>query len=121
MAVLHSREAAPALAGSGSSKSVLLGGGDTKTGSKRHAARQRLVRLTARLDALAVWRDDLLCRIAVAEEKLHADGNLYFSRLYPDEMDDLFDAVAAWRLAAARVVLDLAPERRGGAPRRADA
>ena len=74
---------------------------------KSHAARQRLVRLTARLDALATWRDDLLDRIAVAEEKLYADGNLYFSRLYPDEMDDLIDAVAAWRLAAARVVVDL--------------
>ena len=73
---------------------------------KSHAA-QRLNRLTAKLDALAVWRDDLLERIAVAEEKLHADGNLYFSRLYPDELDDLIDATRAWRIAAARVALDL--------------
>lgn len=65
-----------------------------------------LRRLTARLDALAAWRDDLLARIAVAKEKLHADGNLYFSRLYPDELDDLIDAVRAWRLTAARVVVD---------------
>ena len=80
---------------------------DTGQDSKSHAARQRLVRLTAQLDALAVRRDDLLDRSAVAEEKLHADGNLYFSRLYPDELDDLIDAVRAWRLAAAGVVLKL--------------
>ena len=76
---------------------------------KSHAA-QRLNRFTAKLDALATWRDDLLDRIAVAEDKLHADSNLYFSRLYPDELDDLIDAVRAWRLVAARVALDLGSE-----------
>lgn len=69
--------------------------------------RVRLHRLVAKLDALVIWRDDLLDRVAVAEEKLHADGNLYFSRLYPDELDALIDGVRAWRLAAGRVVLDL--------------
>ena len=86
---------------------------------KTHAARQRLNWLTAKLDALAVWKADLQHRIAIAEAKLHTDGNLYFSRLYSDEMDDLIDAVAAWRLAAARVVLDLDAKGLGdGAERR---
>ena len=68
---------------------------------KSHAARQRLVRLNARLDALCVWRDDIQARIEHAKQ-LFERGSLY-----PDQLEDLQDAVRAWRLAAAGVVLEL--------------
>ena len=106
--------AAPDISGNGSLQADRLAGAiyqrDTESRRQVQELRRRAVRLrhlTAKLDALADWKADLQHRIAVAEEKLHADGNLYFSRLYPDEIDDLIDAIAAWRLTAARVVVDL--------------
>ena len=62
-------------------------------------AAQRLNRLTARLGALCVWRDDILDRIDTAQD-LQDRG-----ALFPLEQDG--DAVAAWRLAAGGVVLDI--------------
>ena len=67
---------------------------------KSHAA-LRLNRLTAKLDALAVWRDDLADRIDRAMQMQDAGC------LFHIEIDDLADAVRVWRLAAARVALDL--------------
>ena len=68
---------------------------------KSHAARQRLVRLTARLDAMVIWRDDIQRRIEHARE-LQERG-----ALFAQEQDDLIDAVRSWRLTCARVVLNL--------------
>ena len=68
---------------------------------KSHAA-QRLNRLTSRLDGLAIWRDDILDRIDHAKQMQDAGC------LFAAEQDDLIDAVKAWKLAAARVALDLA-------------
>ena len=62
-------------------------------------------RLTAVLDAVAVRRDDLLDRIDRAMQ-LQERG-----ALFAIEQDDLIDATAAWRLAAARVALDLSAGR----------
>ena len=67
---------------------------------KSHAA-QRLNRLTARLDALCVSKEDIERRIAIAQDMLERGC------LFTVEVDDLQDAVRAWRMAAARVVLDL--------------
>ena len=74
---------------------------DTGQDSKSHAARQRLVRLTARLDAMVIWRDDIQRRIEHARE-LQERG-----ALFAQEQDDLIDAVRSWRLTCARVVLNL--------------
>ena len=63
--------------------------------------RVHLRRHLARLDALCVWRDDILDRIDRAKE-LQERG-----ALFAQEQDDLIDAVRAWRLAAARVALDV--------------
>ena len=63
--------------------------------------------IAAKLDALAIWKTDLQHRIAVAKSKLDADGARFFSKLYPDELDSLINGVAAWRLAAARLVIDI--------------
>jgi hypothetical protein len=79
--------------------------------------RARLRRLLPKLDALCVWKRDIERRIADVDARLW-EPNEFFSRVYQDEVDDLADAVAAWRLAAARVVLDLGPE---ADMRRADA
>ena len=62
---------------------------------------QALRRLTAKLDALAVWKEDIRRRLVIAQDMLDAGC------LFPIEIDDLADAVRAWRLAAARVPLDL--------------
>ena len=62
-------------------------------------------RLTAVLDAVDVRRDDLLDRIDRAMQ-LQERG-----ALFAIEQDDLIDATAAWRLAAARVALDLSAGR----------
>ena len=62
--------------------------------------------LTARLNALCVWKKDIERRIADVDARLW-EPNWFFCRVYQDEVDDLTDAVAAWRLAAAGVVLDL--------------
>ena len=69
-------------------------------------AAQRLNRLAARLDALATRKEDLERRIADVDARLW-EPNWFFCRVYQDEVDDLTDAVTAWRLAAASVVLDL--------------
>ena len=60
-------------------------------------------RLAALLDSLAVRRDDLLERIDRAQA-LQERG-----ALFAIEQDDLIDAVRAWRLAAADVVLGGCP------------
>ena len=72
---------------------------------KSHAA-QRLNKLTAKLDALCVWKEDIQRRIADVDAWLW-EPNWFFSRVYQDEIDDLADATRAWRLAAARVVVDI--------------
>ena len=77
---------------------------DTAEDKLPHAARQRLVRLTAKLDALAVWKEDIERRIADVDARLW-EPNWFFCRVYQDEVDDLIDAVRAWRLAAASVAL----------------
>ena len=74
---------------------------------------QALRRLTARLDALCVWRDDIQRRIEHARE-LQERG-----ALFRQEQDDLIDAVRSWRLAAARVGLDLEVALRNATARRA--
>ena len=56
--------------------------------------------------APATWRDDLLERVADVDARLW-EPNWHFSSVYGDEVDDLIDGVRAWRLAAARVALDL--------------
>ena len=61
----------------------------------------RLRRLTAKLAALADWRDSILDRIEHAKRMQDAGC------LFAVEQDDLADAVRSWRLACARVVLDL--------------
>ena len=68
--------------------------------------------LTARLAALAAWRDDIQERIdrAICLQDRGA--------LFAIEQDDLIDAVRAWKLAAARMVLDL-DRRRDDAERQA--
>ena len=63
-------------------------------------------RLTARLDALATWKEDIERRIADVDARLW-EPNWFFSRVYQDEIDDLADATRAWRMAAARVVLEI--------------
>jgi hypothetical protein len=117
----HNERAAPAFAGSDPFKSVLLGGGDRKIDGTTHhlvqdlrRRRVRLRRLLAKLGTLVIWRDDILYRIDRAMQ-LQERG-----ALFAIEQDDLIAAVAAWRLAAAGVVLDLDafPE---VADRRADA
>ena len=57
--------------------------------------------LTAKLDALCVRKEDIERRLRAAERMLDAGC------LFPIEIDDLADAVAAWRMAAADVVLGL--------------
>ena len=63
--------------------------------------------LTARLGALCVWKEDIERRLVIAQDMLEAGC------LFPIEIDDLADATHAWRLAAARVVIDLDAERLG--------
>ena len=58
-------------------------------------------RLTARLDALCIWRDDLLERIDRAMQ-LQERGALFLI-----ELNDLDDAVRAWRSYAACITPDL--------------
>ena len=62
---------------------------------------QALRRLTARLAFMADWRDDLAERIDRAMQMQERGA------LFPQEQDDLIDAVRAWRLTCARVLLDL--------------
>ena len=106
MAAPYSREAAPAIAVSGSSKSVQLGGRDKAADTPSQLKVQALKRFTAQLDALCVWKEDLARRIADVDARLW-EPNWFYSRVYQDEVDDLADATRAWRLAAARVALDL--------------
>lgn len=75
--------------------------------SQRHRALQRLRRLTAKIDALCVWRDDIQSRIE------HSKHLFERGSLYQDQLEDLQDAVRAWRLVAARVALDLDAEALG--------
>ena len=75
---------------------------------KSHAA-QRLNRLTAKLDALATWKEDIERRIADVDARLW-EPNWFFSRVYQDEIGDLAGAVRAWKLVAAGVVLDNAAD-----------
>ena len=106
MEAAHNERAAPALAGSDPFKSNRLGGaiGNQVDGTTHplvqelQRRRVRLRRLLAKLDALVIWRDNLLERIAHAQE-LQDRGCLFVV-----EQDDLIDAAKAWRLAAAGVV-----------------
>ena len=77
---------------------------DSKTHPLVQDLRRRRVRLRrnlARMDAICNWRSDIERRIADAKE--------LFERgcLYPDQLEDLQDAVAAWRLYVARTIIDL--------------
>ena len=62
--------------------------------------------LRSHADALAVWKEDIDRRIADIDARLW-EANWFFCRVYQDEVDALIDATRAWRLAAARVALDL--------------
>ena len=80
---------------------ALLDPADAGEMARRLRGRQRLTRLTTKLDALCVWKEDIERRLVIAQDMLDAGC------LFPIEIDDLADAVRAWRLAAARVPLDL--------------
>ena len=102
MGAAHNERAVPALAGNDPFKSDRLGGAvSVQAYNERSAACQSLRRLTARLDAMVIWRDDLQRRIEHAQE-LQERGSLF-----AQEQDDLIDGLRAWRLAAAGVGLEL--------------
>ena len=101
---------APARGRRADTKSGVVGGTtkpDLATGAACVNNLRDLRRLTARLAFLADWKENIERRIADVDARLW-EPNWFFSRVYQDEVDDLTDAIAAWRLAAAGVVLELA-------------
>lgn len=98
-------ERSPAVRSSGASrKNVRPAKLNNPTSKATPSPAQAIRPLTARLAYLADWKEDIEARIADASDRLDRGA------LYQDQLDDLIDAVEAWRQAADRLVFDILDE-----------